>query len=236
VKNEPKESLIGVIKTASWDKIGEPMSNEVKELGVECTQCHKKRGKYAQPWHRCASCGSILCRVCSFSRPNLQCHSCWKKDYDAEQKKRKETPLECNVCHQTKLPKEFQGGSCDFLVTEGPYTSWQSGIKLPQNTCTLCAKQLVEAAHLLRKTNAIPGLVEVQYGEHPCPTTDGGHGYAYYFGEPLALGDIVAVPPSYLARYRPESSVATVVSTYSEYQGPTSSILRVIKKAKEPMP
>lgn len=81
-------------------------------------------------------------------------------------------------------------------------------------------------ADQIRKTNAKPGLIEVIYGEYPRPTTDGGRGYAYSCPHPVILGSIVQTPPNRLC---PEPQNATVVSTYSDYSGPTATILEVIK-------
>jgi hypothetical protein len=74
----------------------------------------------------------------------------------------------------------------------------------------------------------------VCYGEHPTPKDDGGHGYTYYFDEPLNLGDIVAVPQTWLGRAISESNgprLATVISTHSDYEGSVSDIIRVVRRA-----
>lgn len=213
------------------------MKNEIAELGVECSCCHKKRGKYAQPWRRCVNCGVILCLNCSHSHLEPKCHKCWRKEWDAAYARKKKTPVECSVCHKEKLYSKFQFGT-DVLPKdiEGYQMAefmYVDGVKLHLRTCKACAKKILSDAANKRKALAVPGLVEVQYGELPCPEHDGGRGYAYYFDEPLELGDIVETPPSYLAKYREESNVATVVSTYSDYHGEVSCIVRVVRKCQQ---
>jgi len=136
-------------------------------------------------------------------------------DYHKEVEKRKNTPVECVTCHKKKLPDEM----------ENPYVP---------SVCKDCAEIEKKAKEKERKANARPGLVQVIYGEHSAPKEDGGNGYSYYYDEPLNLGDIVEVPQTWLGSVKGESSrkLATVVSTYSDYNGSISCILRVIKKAK----
>jgi hypothetical protein len=185
-----------------------------------CGQCGKQRGKYAKPWYACSGCGVFLCLSCSPARRTVhQCIKCWRLAYEAEQKQRAETPVECKSCHKKYLPAEMANPyvptlckGCDEIVSE--------------------AKRF-EAAEKKRK-NARHGLVEVISGIHQ-PQQDGGSGYSYHCsGLKLELGDIVLLPPSWVdteihGKYDPIEG--TVVSTYSDYDGPVKSIIRLVKKA-----
>lgn len=101
----------------------------------------------------------------------------------------------------------------------------------PGALCKSCFAKKTKELRKKKKENARPGLVEVAYGVHPAPKEDGcvrGRGYAYRSTIPnLGLGDIVVVPGNWLHKGNQE---ATVVSTYSDYDGPTASLLCLLRK------
>tara|TARA_Y100000310_G_scaffold211701_1_gene212430 strand:- start:480 stop:956 length:477 start_codon:yes stop_codon:yes gene_type:complete len=149
------------------------------------------------------------------SKKQTTCQKCsrtqWDKEYKEEKALKKKTPVECQVCKKSKLPAQFDN---EYVPT----------------VCKVCAKTAKAVKEAERKNNAVPGLIEVQYGELDPPLKDGGSGYAYDCDEPVALGDIVAVPQTWVGELRGEQQkLATVVSTYSDYTGPTSSVIRVVK-------
>lgn len=96
----------------------------------------------------------------------------------------------------------------------------------PEGCCEDCYPEVKEEKERLRKENAREGVVEVRYGIHEVEN-DGGHGYAYFSEEKLNLGDIVLVPETPV-HDKPQQ--ATVVSTYSDYEGFVVTILEVVKR------
>ena len=184
---------------------------EVKVKTV-CSHCGKVRSEHCKPWTSCPKCGKTLCLSYNCSLAGM-CHSCWDKEYAEKKKMRLVTPVECRDCHEKKLPAQFE-------IPDYP------------STCKAC----VGTKEQRRKLNAKPGLVEVTYGKHPVPDEDGGRGYAYYFNQPLRLGDVVQVPQTWLGRLREESNgpkLATVVSTYSAYDGDVSGIICIVRRARK---
>jgi len=183
---------------------------------VVCSKCGKQRNKRHKPWRICGRCGEPFCLRCINGRMEL-CNTCWNLDYDEKEAKRKQTPVECQGCHKQKLPDEM----------ENPYVP---------TVCKECAEitRNLKAAKARedKKRNARPGLVEVAYGVHQPPAEDGGSGYSYYYHEPLNLGDIVLVPSTWLDQVHEQGGPkeATVVSTYSDYDGHAQSIIRVVKR------
>ena len=188
-----------------------------------CGQCGRVRGKYAQPWRVCA-CGKVLCLICVPRFRDAQCHKCWEKEWSEECKRLKRIPVECVCCHQKKLPRAMK---YPYDVMHN-YSNLSDSLRICR-ACDKCQRRKEEAA---KKREAVPGLVKVVYGEHPAPTEDGGNGYSYYFDQPLRLGNIVEVPQTWLGKIRQQNgpNLATVVSTYSDYTGVPSSILRIVRE------
>lgn len=203
-------------------------------IGAKCCQpaCGKIRGKYAQPWGNCPVCGRVICATCLAHTTEKRCHSCWRKAMDEEHKRLMSIPCECPSCHKMKLPKFFKE---PWVVANSKTHPEYSQIN---HLCKVCDKKQTEEKLLQRKKNAIPGLVEVNYGERPVPTEDGGHGHAYFSSTPLNLGDIVQVPQTWLGEFKGDvgPNIATVVSTYSDYQGQVSRIVKVVTPASKRKP
>lgn len=186
-----------------------------------CSQCSQQRGKSAKPWRNCSKCNAVLCLICAPARRAITiCRKCWGEEWQAEEKLRKETPVECRGCHKTFLPEQM----------ENPYvpTLCKSCHKIP------CKARAFEAQEK-RKRNARPGLVEVDFGIHE-PKEDGGEGYAYRNpGLDLQLGDVVLLPATWLDRlngmHAPKEG--TVISTYSDYHREVQSIIKLVRKANK---
>jgi len=196
-----------------------------------CSQCKRVRGKSAKPWRECSSCHKDLCLHCKPSRTpdsEVRCWDCSKRAYEEEEKIRKATPIECKGCKGLFLPDDME------------YHYW-----LGCHSVRLC-KPCISVVQNLRdferregkKLKAKPGLVEVVFGVCPKPQEDGGHGYSRTFSYrkgnlDLSLGDIVLLPASWLDREihgKHDKHEGTVVSTYSDYDGETSSIVSLVRK------
>ncbi len=95
--------------------------------------------------------------------------------------------------------------------------------------CKSCAEII---RHRNKKKNAKPGVVEVVYGVCDPTKEDGGRRFAYYYHERLSVGDLVLVPATPLDNLDGYGSPkeATVVCTYSDYDGEVRSIIRVVRK------
>lgn len=189
---------------------------------INCCQCGKQRGKKNKPWNRCVACDGHLCLNCSpANRTRHICSKCWQSEYEAELKLKAETPVECVGCHKKFLPEQMENPHVPTVCKD----------------CNRIVSEVRDAENKAnKKKNARPGLVEVVYGEFQ-PSQDGGRGYAYHnAGLDLELGDVVLVPASWVdkeihGKYDP--NVATVVSTYSDYNGAVQSIVGLVKKGNE---
>lgn len=196
-----------------------------KKIDTVCCRCGKKRGKFSRVWPACSVCGKPACHICRITlNSKVMCSKCGceelNKQYNAKEEERKSTPIECTTCHCHKLPKDMEN-------PENPYVP---------SICKSCAEIKKKNKERDRKNNAQHGLVEVRYGEHPAPEKEGETGYSYYYDQPLDLGDIVEVPQTWMGKARGEigdTMLATVVSAYSDYSGPTTRIIRIVKKAGE---
>lgn len=189
---------------------------------IICCQCGKQRGKYAKPWKKCSKCGNDLCLQHNME----ECNKCWREEYDRKEQARKQTPVTCIGCENQFLPADLQDSY--FSLNSRPAIC-KPCYRIFQNV-----KTHEEAA--ARRRNAKPGLVEVLYGVHR-PTQDGGKGYAYRDpGLNLKLGDIVTLPPTWLDRDvhgTNDTHEGTVVSTYSDYSGAVSTIVKLVRRAEE---
>ena len=188
-------------------------------------QCGAVCGRYAIEWRTCPGCGRTLCPSRCFLGHWDECWQCQEIKYEARREEREKTLVECVSCHQMKLPEDMEYP--ETFIHEHEVCCSDSLKK-----CKSCTKMEKEAKVQSRKQNSRPGLVEVEYGEYPPATEDGGKGYAYHSDEPLRLGDVVQVPQTWLGKLRDDScgpQLATVVSTYSDYDGPVSGIIRVVK-------
>jgi len=114
-----------------------------------------------------------------------------------------------------------------------------SKLRYPGRLCDECWGKDRTEKDKKRRENARPGLVEVRYGVLSEPAggwKDGGEGYAYRTSiKGLEVGDVVLVPRTWLSELQggPKEQEATVVSTYSAYQGSASSIIRLVSKRKQ---
>ena len=132
---------------------------------------------------------------------------------EAERKLKLKIPVKCRVCGEMKLPRYM---NCKFYPT----------------MCKKCETKMRKAKENQKRLNATKGFVVVVYGKHPKPKTDGNDGYTYSYDQPLNLGDIVRVPNTWLRQSMGDNSsfqLATVVSTYSTYNGEVNSIIDVVE-------
>lgn len=195
----------------------------ITETAVKCSQCHKERGKKAKPWRSCA-CGGVLCLNCAPAYQQVpQCSPCRNREFEAEWNKKKNTPVECVGCQQSFLPAEMADTSL-VSITGAPRLC---------KRCDGIVKSVAEYEKQRKRKQNPRGLVEVQFGIHK-PAADGGTGYAYLppRGVKLELGDIVLLPATWLDDIQGVKGPheGTVVSTYSDYSGDVSSILRLVCK------
>jgi hypothetical protein len=100
-----------------------------------------------------------------------------------------------------------------------------SKLRYPGCLCDECWEKQLSERDKKRRADARPGLIEVCYGVLSEPEVgwkDGGEGYAYRTSiKGLEVGDVVLVPRTWLSELRggPKEQEATVVSTYSSYEG-----------------
>lgn len=210
-------------KTAASRKKQE-IRQAIRSGKTVCEVCGRVRGKNSiYEWKPCRGCGKTLCYNCNETKHQAgmsECRKCSSKRCERECNERRarerNTPVECKSCHRKKLPRYFEN-------------------KYVPSVCKVCARKEREVKEQTKKSNAQPGVVVVVYGEHPVPTEDGGHGYSYCFDGSLGLGDVVEVPRTWLGSLKGQSgpNLATVVSTYSDYDGPVSRIIRVVRRATE---
>lgn len=198
------------------------------EPGAVCCDCGRVRGKKARPWHRCDDCAAVLCLRCrpGWAEGRRVCNRCSRADWDARmeaEKVRLAAPTPCPLCDQ--------------VVPLGDLKELETAASPVCPRCReLLSKYKTLDADGKRRRNARTGLVEVRFGEHPVPDKDGGRGYAYRSAERLFLGDLVLLPANWSSVFRSEAGraqVGTVVSTYSDYAGDASSIVRVVKRASQ---
>ena len=101
----------------------------------------------------------------------------------------------------------------------------------PGAFCKKCWNKRRKTIEANRKANAKPGLVEVAYGVQDPPSNgwkNGGRGYAYWTDiKGLQPGDIVKVPGNWVNGSAQE---ATIISTYSNYDGNTAAIICLVRK------
>lgn len=177
-----------------------------KIMSEICCQCKKQRGKRAKPWRTCQLCKKSLCLFCAPTRHNLpMCRSCWNAEYEAKEKIRKETPIECVTCHVMKLPAEMAN----------PYVP---------TICNACVeqKQVEASKEKARKEIEIQQLWKP--GNFRKVVVDG---YTYMSNLHLNIGDKVWLPASWLDEVKGNygRKKGTVTSFISDYDGECKAIL-----------
>lgn len=191
------------------------MSSNI-EVGTKCGQCGRVRGKQAKQWKTCIDCGMTLCLYCT-GRANARnapprCTKCdtvyWKAAWEAHEKKRRETPVECQVCHLLKLPDEFVNDSVPTIC----------------KACDTKEKEIKAAtqAALEEATQRawIPGTWRRVVVD--------GH-YTYITDLPVKLGSKVLLPtPEWgYSIFGSDPWEGTVTSFISDYSGPCRTIIKI---------
>lgn len=191
-----------------------------KKTGEVCIHCSSERTEGCGEWRNCEDCGGIVCLRCrpSFMKP--VCNSCQGKRFDKEREALMKSEVRCLSCNNTFLAEEMSNPWA--FCSEIPYHD-------SMKKCKGCVENEKTQELQRRKDNAILGLVEVVYGEHPVPDNDGGKGYAYFSKTKLRLGDVVEVPRTWVSDMKGGENIATVVSTFSDYNGRVSHIIKVLK-------
>jgi hypothetical protein len=132
-------------------------------------------------------------------------------------------PLSGPICK--KCGKQHRGySSLEYLECSGCCKEvGSSKLHYPGALCDDCLKKRNLDADKKKRENAVPGLVEVGR-------------YAYRSNIPdLEVGDVVLLPPSWVDELKggkPQEGVVTCL--YSDYDGPTKSILGLFRKGAKP--
>lgn len=206
----------------------EESTANVIELGVTCCNenCKSKpRSKFSKPWRKCKCCKRILCIQYNCTCTGRLCFDCNKALDKRISKLEMELTYHCYVCEEEKPLKDFENGFS--LLTEFKYGDYKVG--QAERQCKSCKNKTDKSEDHLRKAQAVPGVVEVQAGELPVPKKDGNKGTAYFSSTPLKLGDLVMIPNGKIAAHYNgyQECVATIVSTYSSFDGPTRNICSI---------
>lgn len=125
----------------------------------------------------------------------------------------------CPKCH-----KKHRGYSnLDYLECSNCCKEIGNSKLIYPGLCNNCYKSLQKAADKKKRKNAKPGLIEV-------------NNYSYHSTiKGIKVGDVVLLPPTWVdelnGRYGPQEG--TVTCLYSDYEGPTKSILGLVHKTNK---
>lgn len=176
---------------------------------TKCSQCGRERGKKGKPWQICRDCKAILCLYCAPAhKTNPQCSKCWNVRYEAEQKRRSETPVECQECHAQKLPAEMVNSYVPTVCKD---------CDTKKREAEAAKKAALEVA---AERAWIPGTLRRVVVDSR---------YTYETDLPVKIGTKVLLPESWLAEVTGKRGPwdGIVSSFITDYTGPCKRILKI---------